>query len=186
MVKIYIYRTITLLLIVLITTLSIQRSCYRKSQPVVTEIEQIESELQESPELQSIVVTHKPDKVTVTTKEDTAVTTKEYDIPRESDYTIKSDTTGKVRLTYKKWGTCAKPMLTVNANLFGLNVGIGLRWLYLGTKWGLYSGVALYPYFGLEGGVSYRLGQTNCDLHGGVLWNGREITGTIGFGIYLF
>jgi len=194
MLKQYAYKTIILLFIVLVATIFIQRSCYkpRESVNTVTEKhEKIVSELKEKPELASIVISKKPKGIAVITKDtpkDTTVTIKEYDIPAESDFKICIGITGQTEIVYRKWGVCAKPMLTTNISLFGVNAGIGLRWLYW-NRWGLYSGVALYPYFGVEGGVSYRLTKTwfkNCDIHGGVIWNGREIMGTIGLGIYLW
>ena len=194
MIKQYLYSTIAVLILVLSLTIVIQKGCYKSRESVITlteKHEKIISELKEKPELASIVISTKPKGITVITKDtpkDTTVTIKEYDIPAESDFKICIDTTGQAEIIYRKWGGCARPMLTTNINLFGLNAGIGLRWLYW-QKWGLYSGISVYPYFGFESGISYKLSKyhlTNCDLHGGVIWDGREITGTIGLGIYLW
>lgn len=201
MLKRYFYGTITLLLVVLIVTVLIQRSCYKKSQSVATEIERVKSELKESPKLATIVISKKPKGIIVITKDivttktdtddtgdqsDTTIGTEEYDIPIESDFKAKIDTLGKVDLIYRKWGTCFVPAIDLDLLPPGYTFGVSARLVYAGP-WGLDVGLGLYPILGMKAEISRRLPKfTNCKIKGGLFHDGKSLMGYAGIGVFLW
>ena len=192
--KEYIYKTIILLLIILIAIILIRWGCYKKPQSVITKIEQIESELKQNPELATIVISKKPKGIAVITKatgdksdkSDTTIKTKEFDIPIESDYKIKIDTTGQVNVIYSKWGTCFFPKISMDFLPSGYTFGLSARLLYV-RRWGLEAGICLYPIVGVKGGLDYRIPKfSNCTIQGGLFHNGKSLMGYCGIGIFLW
>ena len=193
MIKQYIYKIVILLFIALIATVFIQRSCYTRKLQQLAEVKEKDrkaiNELKESPELATIVISKKPKGIAVITKDtpkDTSIKMKEYDIPAESDYKIRIDTTGQVNVIYRKWGGCFFPKISMDVLPSGVTFGLSARLLYI-RRWGLEAGAGIYPVIGVKVGIDYRLPRfSNMTVQGGIFWNGKSLTGYLGAGIFLW
>ena len=187
------------------------RTCYNTKQKEASYQDTIaEQDSQRLKEVDSLkyIIRQIPEHVYITEKKivtvndtttDTLIITEKHYIPVENPEVIYViDTTGKIiDLIYSTKGLCFKPQVVLQYTPFGVkqdtpqvtpqvNYGLGVRWIYW-NRWGLNSGLGIYPDLYGFTVLSYRLSQLklgNCDIHTGTIWNGRFIF-TVGVGIYL-
>lgn len=89
---------------------------------------------------------------------DTIIKTERIYLPPESDLSVSVDTSGKVHLSYRKWGFCFRPFLMGGLGINDWFVGLGIRFAFW-NRWGLYGGLTSFhrERLGTPIGIDYRL-----------------------------